>query len=424
MVIHLDDWQKQVLETKGNIALRSGRQTGKSTIISILAARHAVENPNHKIMIIASVERQAYELFSKVVNYMEATHPKHIKKGRANLTKTKMVLTNGSIIYCLPTGLSGANIRGYTIDLLIADEAAFIPDEVFNAVIPSIAARVRLGARIILLSTPFGRDNYFYDCFQDETFTHFHISSEECERIDKKWLEQQKQRMSEVAYAQEFLGEFADGLMQFFPDDLIKECMILERPNHPPIPEYNYYIGSDLSRLGDDLTTYEIFYERDGILKQVDNIVKKKQYLNETAEDLIRLDKEYNFKKMFIDSEGIGVAVFDFLGGEVQTRRKVIGVKNSTRIQPRNSQKPVTYMKEELYALLLDLMRRKKIQLLQDPDIYYSLRQIRYEYTSDQQGKSFIKIWGKDSHITEGLIRAALAQKWISLNIWLSSFKV
>lgn len=422
MKLALDNWQKEVLETKGNIALRAGRQVGKSTVISIMAGDYAVKNANKTVMIVAATERQAFLLFEKVLGYITDEYRAYIRTGSKRPTKTKIELKNGSKVYCLPTGLTGYGIRGYTIDLLIADEAAFIPNEVFNAIIPSLSTRIDMGARIVLLSTPFGRDNYFYDCFQVDNFKHFHITSEECGRISKEFLAQEKSRMTEVAYAQEYLGEFADGLMQFFPDDLIRKCMKWQRPQNVDKSK-EYFLGSDVARMGEDLSTFEIFKVEDDKLIQVENIVTKKTYLNETTDFIKRLDRDYNFKRLFIDSEGIGVAVYDFLFGEQEYKRRVVGVKNSTRIQVKDTDKAIVYLKEELYSLLLDLMRRGKIEFLQDDDIFYSLRQIRYEYSTDIQGKSYIKIWGKDSHICEGIIRAALGAKWISLNIWIKSIK-
>ena len=63
MQMELDKWQKEVLETKGNICLRSGRQVGKSFIIGIKAAKYALENKNKLIMVIAFTEKQANLLF-------------------------------------------------------------------------------------------------------------------------------------------------------------------------------------------------------------------------------------------------------------------------------------------------------------------------------------------------------------------------
>ena len=56
--MRLDNWQKEVLKTKGNVALCSGRQVGKSTIVSIKAGEYAMKNKDKTILIIAKAERQ------------------------------------------------------------------------------------------------------------------------------------------------------------------------------------------------------------------------------------------------------------------------------------------------------------------------------------------------------------------------------
>src|SRR3990167_8298879 len=213
MKLELDPWQQKILDTPGNICLRSGRQVGKSTIISIKAGEYAISHPKETILIVAAVERQALLLFEKVLGYIADNYKKQIKKGKDRPTKHKILLTNGSVIHCLPTGLSGYGIRGYTVHLLIADEAAFIPEDVWNAVTPMLAVT---GGKIILLSTPFGKGGYFYRCFQDPSFTSFHVSSEACPRRDENFLAQERKRMTELQYAQEYLGEFVDELRRFF----------------------------------------------------------------------------------------------------------------------------------------------------------------------------------------------------------------
>jgi len=132
--LQLDEWQKEVLETEGNICLRSGRQVGKSTIISVKSAEFAIRNKGKTILVIASVERQAYLLFEKILSYLEDNYKNSIKTGKDRPTKHKITLKNGSVIYSLPTGLTAQGIRGFTIDLLIADEAAFIPEEVWTGI--------------------------------------------------------------------------------------------------------------------------------------------------------------------------------------------------------------------------------------------------------------------------------------------------
>ncbi len=425
----LDKWQLEVLDTKGNIVLRSGRQSGKSTVISVLAGEFAAHHKNKTVLVVASVERQAHELFTKILAYMEEHYKSWIRKGLKRPTKSKMELNNGTKILCLPTGLSGSGIRGYTVDLLIVDEAAFIDDAVFNSISPMIATRIKEGARMVLLSTPFGKENYFFRCFQDPSFTKFHISSEDCERIDKGFLEREKERMTKISYAQEYLGEFAEGQMQFFADELIKSVMLLKRLDTPPNQNGSYYMGNDLARMGEDQSTFSILELKQDILYQRDQQETSKTLLNETTQKIIDLDTKWNFKKILIDSEGLGIAVYDWLLASDQTKRKTIGVKNSTKIEDKDYNKPRSILKEELYHNLLSLMQRKEIQLLDDPEIFYALKSILFEYTKDTLGRTHLKIWGKSTaggkrdHIAEGLIRAALAIKYKSLNMWLSSFR-
>lgn len=415
--IKLDPFQEEILNAKGNIALRSGRQVGKSTIISILAGQYAAKNSNKTIMIVAAVERQAYLLFEKCLNYMESEYSKLIKKGKHRPTKTKIELTNGSKIYCLPTGMTGYGIRGFTIDLLIADEAAFIPEEVFNAVTPALAARK--GSRIVLLSTPFGREGYFARAFKDPTFTTFHISSEECPRIDKEFLAQEKARLSKLVYQQEYLGEFVDDLMQFFPDELIIKTMKAKRPNN--ITKEDFYLGVDLARMGEDESTFEIIrMANNKKLYHVENQITKRTYLNQSTKHIIELDKIYNFNKIFIDDEGIGVGVYDHLLDTEQTRRKIIPINNSKRVIDRDDGK-VRLLKTDLYNNLLRLMEIGEIELLDDPEVFQSLKSVQYEYTSDKKGKTHLKIFGNYTHIAEGLIRAAWCVKYKPLNIWIKS---
>lgn len=417
--MELDDWQKQVLETQGNIVLRAGRQVGKSTVISNLAVDYAVKNEDKTVMIIAAVERQAFLLFDKCLQYMEENYKTYIKKGKDRPTKSRIKLTNGSQILCLPTGLTGNTIRGYSINILIADEAAFIPDQVFYSVTPALAAQK--DSRIILLSTPFGKTGYFYQAFNDDTFSKFHISSEDCPRISKEFLEQERKRMTKLQYTQEYLGEFVDELRQFFPDALIKKCMIAQRPNSIK-PDTNYFLGIDLARMGDDESTFEIVRLVGDKIIQVENQVTTRTYLSESTKHIKILNEKYNFKKIFIDDEGIGVGVVDHLIEDIALRRKVVTINNSKRVTDYTNDTREKILKEVLYNNLLRLMEHGQIELLDDPEIFLSLKSVQYEYTTDTRGKPHLKIWGSYTHIAEGLIRACECVKYKNLNIWIKSF--
>jgi len=410
-MLKLDGWQERVLATTGNVVLRSGRQVGKSTVISIKAAEYALKHPRKNILVIASVERQAQLLFEKVLAYIYETNKKEIKSGKNRPTKSKLQLKNGSTIYCLPTGLSGYGIRGYTIDLLIADEAAFIPEEVWTAVTPMLAVT---RGDIILLSTPFGKGGYFYRCFEDSTFTSFHVSSEDCPRKNQEFLDQEKERMSKLQYAQEYLGEFVDELRRFFSEELIRSCM---KNKFTIPPNYKSYLGVDVARMGRDDSVLFSLAEKNKILYEIDLHVTSKTMLTDTVRTILHKDTQYNYKKIFIDDGGLGVGVFDPLLTHHQTRRKTIAINNSSRALEKEGDdgRKKRLLKEDLYNNLLVVMEEGRLKLKENPDVAASLRSIQAEYTD--AGK--MKIFGTYSHITEALIRAAWCLKTKSLNIYL-----
>ncbi len=413
-MLKLDPWQKKVLETKGNICLRSGRQVGKSTIVSIKAGDYALDNEKKSVMIIAKVERQAQLLFEKILAHIYEKNKNQIKKGKDRPTKHKLILKNGSVIHCLPAGESGYGIRGFTIDLLIADEAAFIPEDVWTAVTPMLT--ITKGT-IWLLSTPHGKEGFFFRCFSDEKYNSFHVSSEDCPRKDQDFLDHEKNWMTKAQYAQEYLGLFLDELQQIYSDALITETCALEK-RKGKLRDRDLFLGVDIAGMGVDKSTFEIL---DGTIKeaieQIENLVTEKTRTTDTTKKILELEKQWNFNKIGVDDGGMGVGVFDQLLEDETTRRKIVGLNNAKRNYERDSSgkeikwKKKRLLKEDMYAHLLMLMERQEIKLLDDLEIKASLKSIQYDEDTG-------KIIGNDSHITEGIIRATYLIKNKNLNTY------
>jgi len=279
------------------------------------------------------------------------------------------------------------------------------------------------GGKMILLSTPMGRGGFFYDCFKDPKFKSFHIKTTDILDLEtrtkqqkefvREYIESAKRRLTKLAYTQEVLGEFIDELMQFFPDKLIKECMTAKRNNKR---NGIYYLGVDVARLGEDESTFEILRKDDNNLIQMENIVTKHTLTTETTRRIIKLEEEWKFKKIYIDDGGVGAGVFDNLLREPTTKRKVIPINNASRSLDKEDKRRKKILKEDLYDNLLKLMEDKRIRLLTDEDIFFSLKSVQFEYTDEGR----IKLFGKETHICEGLIRAAWGIKEKSLNIWIA----
>jgi hypothetical protein len=134
-----------------------------------------------------------------------------------------------------------------------------------------------------------------------------------------------------------------------------------------------------------------------------------------TERDIIHQDRLWNCKKIYIDDGGMGVGVFDHLLETPQTKSKTIGINNARRVIQKDWDKDrkKKLQKEELYNNLLVLMERGEIRLLDDPEIFQSLKSVQFEIQEDKS----IKIFGRYTHIAEALIRAAWCSKDKSLNI-------
>ena len=427
----LDPWQKEFIETKGDKILNTGRQVGKSEICGIDAGLFAVKNKNKNILMIAPTERQSYALFEKTLSYIANNNPKMISKGKDRPTKTKITLINGTKIYCLPTGLSGMGIRFLTVHRLYADEASRIAEEVWAAVTPML---LTTGGDLILLSTPAGKQGYFYDCWINkdgafDSFARFQTNSEKVMKeraICKTWtkeqrssaltqLERERARMTVLQYAQEYMGLFLDELRQFYPSDLINKVCCLKR--QPFYPSFNYHLGMDIARMGEDESTFEIIDKiNKRKLKHVESILTRKTLTTETTRKAIVLNQKYDFRGILLDDGGMGVGVYDQLLENESTRRKIKSTGSMSRPLTRDEKKRKTVVKEDMHNNLLKLMEMGQIELLDDEEIKQSLRSIQYEY--QKNGK--IKIWGTYAHITDGIIRAAYSTKTKRLNIWIA----
>ena len=429
--MELDKWQKEVLDCKTNLCLCSGRQVGKSTVISMKAGEEAIKTPNQSIMIIASVERQALLLFEKVLSYIYKKDKSLIKTGKNKPTKHEIKLKNGSIIRCLPTGDSGYGIRGYTINSLYADEAHFIKEDVWQAVTPMLATT---GGRINLLSTPFGAQGYFYDRFYDPKFTSIHVNAEEVAEArpepQRTWMlnhqKDEKERMTKLQYQQEYLGLFVGGIQRFIPDELIDKVCILPRDDTLKdnlfITSFNRFLGIDIARMGGDETVLVSFdrIERKRLI-QIDIEIPEPQTLTDTARLIIHKDKQLNHKKIFMDDGGLGVGVYDILYDDPQTRNKVVGLNNASREiektinQGKTKIKKKTLLGEDMAIHLKVLMEQGKIQLFNTPRIRQSLRSMQCDMS---EGK--LKIYGNYSHIFEALKRAGWSLKDKSLKAYIA----
>ncbi len=399
--ITLDNWQKEYISHKGNTVVRAGRQSGKSFAESLRVALFALINPKTSTLIIASVDRQSIELLEKVKAQIIGLAPSQIK-GRP--TFHKIELKNGSKIIAEPAGQTGYGLRGFTVDKLVADEAHYIPDAVFVAIRPMLATT---GGTLDLLSTPRGNEGFFYDCFQSDDFHKIHIMSKDCPRISDEFLDQERKRMTKLEYCQEYEAEFLDALQQFFTRELIDECIDKNVINGQK------FLGVDFGGYGGDQNAFVTLNNANKIsfLSEFETTERVKAW--ETVQKIIELNQRNNYKKIGVDDGGLGSPILDYLLTHNALRRKTIGLNNASRsVDMEKGHKRL--LKEDMYGNLKIMMEQGLIKLPEDDELRRSLMSI--QFVVDKETRN-IKIFGRYSHITEGLIRAAWLVKSKGLNI-------
>ena len=165
-------WQKAVLDSRAKFKIIDGaRQSGKSTIVSVIPAHKAKFKSKSLSLVIAPTRAQANEDMLKIKQFIarDRRYPKLTRSGAQEIATAK-----GSRILVLTASDDAA--RGFSNpDIILFDEASRIPDDVFEAVRPMITNNPR--ARIYEISTPNGKKGFFYDHFSSPRWSRYLVRS-------------------------------------------------------------------------------------------------------------------------------------------------------------------------------------------------------------------------------------------------------
>lgn len=206
-------WQEEYLrETRDTIVLK-GRQVGASTASGVVAIRRALYWPGSLVVVLSPSLKQSTEVKDRAKAGLLA-----LGERLARDSSSLVQLTNGSRVISLPGSAKSA--RGWSADLLVLDEAAFIEPETFLAARAMVAAT---GGRTIVQSTPEGPFGNFYDLWvdNDPRWARFKVRSDEVPTIEPAFLAAERAAMTEEDFLQEYGAQFTNpGLGLVDPDRL------------------------------------------------------------------------------------------------------------------------------------------------------------------------------------------------------------
>ena len=208
------DMMNQFEKERFNIVLAC-RQSGKSVgfIGYVLWLVMFKETPVH-IVIAANKLKTAKEMLTRIQRAVENL-PFFMQRGCKELNKESITFENESKIECISASSDGA--RGKSADIMICDEFAFVDgaDDFYESNYPLISSDTEGKTRMIIVSTPNGINNMFYQLWDNAVkkkneFNAIRVDWWHVPGRDEAWKNKTMSNMGEKKFAQEF-GNCLDG---------------------------------------------------------------------------------------------------------------------------------------------------------------------------------------------------------------------
>jgi len=344
------------------------RQTGKTTAIAVKVVHYAFTNADTTTLIVSRGLRQSMIMFGVIERFVLA-HPV-LRRSIVKSTRTAIQLTNGSQIVALPCGPDGASLRGYTAHLVVMDEAAFMPEDVIASVIFPMLATT--DGTAVMLSTPWGRDHIFYRSFKSPNYWSQHVRAEECPRISKEFLEEQRDGIGDLRYRMEYEAEFVEGENSFFSQDLIRECIedfdLIDEKQLRVDGEIagDYFLGADFGKRVDYSVVVLLKKEKNEGLR----LVFLKQFAlgtpyTEIVAFIQRLNQKFDVMKGFVDQSAVGESLVEEIK---EFAPQVGGIAFTAKV------------KQDMMTLLQARMEQKRLILPIDRALLSQINEQQYRF--------------------------------------------
>jgi Helicase len=229
----LTDWQVDALRLEQRItAIVAPRQSGKSRSLAVLALWWAFRHREQKVLVVSAGEEASRRLLSAIRAIVSASPI--LRDSAVDEQAGLLTLVNGSEIRSVPA--SERQVRGWSVDLLLVDEAALVPDDLLlGAAFPTTAARP--DAKIVLASSATSATGAFYDhAIRGEAGSE-HVRTFRWQLAYATWISPSviaaaRDSMTEMRFNAEYMGVFASGQDALFTRQAI-ERVLCDRILHP-----------------------------------------------------------------------------------------------------------------------------------------------------------------------------------------------
>ena len=356
------------------------RQSGKSVTVGLYTLHYALFNKDKYVGICGNSLGLAREVLDKIKKIFVEL-PIWLQQGLVAWNKTYIEFENGTKI--MTAAANEDAFRGYSMNLLIIDEAAYIENwnEFADSIFPAQAALV--DKKKILISTPNGM-NHWYHIVQnakreDSSYNYFTMDWRDVPRyspVDGSRIDPEDFKMSEIStngrqyfaqnYELAFLGSSntlieSTALQNLIPQDedqiifnsLFSGLRIFEKP----IDGHSYIIGVDPAKEGIDKTAIQVLDVTVLPFKQVACANLDDSYLTIPAK-LFDLGQYYNWAMVVVENN-IDNSIVDNLSFNYEYEGEIFRERGKNLLGFRTT----TKTKKQMLSLLKKLIEEDKFKI-------------------------------------------------------------
>ena len=357
------------------------RQSGKSVTVGLYTLHYALFNKDKYVGICGNTLGLAREVLDKIKKIFVEL-PIWLQQGLVAWNKTYIELENGTKI--MTAAANEDAFRGYSMNLLIIDEAAYIENwnEFADSVFPAQAALV--DKKKILISTPNGMNSWYHIVQnakrEDSAYNYFTMDWRDVPRyspVDGSRIDPEDFKMSEIStngrqyfaqnYELAFLGSSntlieSTALQNLIPQDedqiifnsLFSGLRIFEKP----IDGHSYIIGVDPAKEGIDKTAIQVLDVTVLPFKQVACANLDDSYLTIPAK-LFDLGQYYNWAMVVVENN-IDNSIVDNLSFNYEYEGEIFRERGKNLLGFRTT----TKTKKQMLSLLKKLIEEDKFKIV------------------------------------------------------------
>jgi len=370
------------------VAVRSGRQCGKTSALAIAAAWFEWAHQDARTLVTAPSSGQLEDAFVPELKGQINRLPQQfrdlwtVKKDRLEFRFTdkdpfENFITIKTARADSPESMQGMNAPNV---LVLIDEAAGVVDPIFEAISGSLAGNKGL-VKIVLTGNPNRTSGFFYDAFHvdSDDWQTFHWDSEQLanngNRISPDWVERMRRKYGDDSdpFRVHVKGEFPRGdANTVIPVSLVEDAVIRDVD---PSPSAKIVWGLDVARFGND---------KSALCKRKGNVllghVQRFSGLD-TMQLASQVYSQYEASsqkpvEILVDSIGVGAGVVDRLRA-LGLPVRGINVGESPAIVGTN----YLNLRTELWFKVRDWLEQRDVKLPNDRELIDELVSVRMDYT-------------------------------------------